>query len=221
MRHNIDDAGSVLHLAETAEAAIGDYAGESSRYGAGRREHQCEPAGAAAVTVGQQRTVMNNVVWTALEQGMLKCNVDAAIFKDRNCYGAGMCIRDDHGNFIRAQTMWRKGGPLPHEAEAWSLKEALNWIRNLGYTNVSIELDCKLVVDGVASNPNSQTEFSVILSVCKAMLLLLQNLSIRFIMRQANNVAHLLARASLSFASHQKFDYISSCIVNVLMNERS
>ncbi|MCI62195.1 hypothetical protein A2U01_0083452, partial [Trifolium medium] len=69
MRHNIEDAGSVLQLAETAEAAIGDYAGDSSRYGAGRREQQCEPAGAAAVTGGQQRTVMNNSVWTAPEQG--------------------------------------------------------------------------------------------------------------------------------------------------------
>jgi hypothetical protein len=33
-----------------------------------------------------------------------------------------MCIRDYRGNFIRAQTMWRKGSPLPHEAEAWSLE---------------------------------------------------------------------------------------------------
>jgi ribonuclease HI len=220
-RHNNDDVGSVLQLAETAEANFGVYAGDSSRFGAGRRGQQRHPAGAAAATDTQQQTVMNNHVWTAPEQGAFKCNVDAAIFKDRNCYGAGMCIRDYRGNFIRAQTMWRKGSPLPHEAEAWSLKEALHWIENLGYTNVSIELDCKLVVDGVVGNPNSQTEFGAILSVCKAMLSLLQNLRISFIRRQANNVAHLLARASLSFASHQEFDYIPSCIVNVLMNERS
>ena len=97
----------------------------------------------------------------------------------------------------------------------------LHWIKTFGFINVSIELDCKLVVDGIVGNPNSQTEFGAILSVCKAMLLLLQNLRISFIKRQANNVAHLLARASLSFASHQEFDYIPSCIVNVLMNERS
>ncbi|MCI77293.1 hypothetical protein A2U01_0098563, partial [Trifolium medium] len=44
MQHNIDDAGSTLQRAETPEAAIGDYAGDNSRYGAGRREQQCEPA---------------------------------------------------------------------------------------------------------------------------------------------------------------------------------
>ncbi|PNX74367.1 hypothetical protein L195_g030285 [Trifolium pratense] len=36
---------------------------------------QCEPAGAVVVTGGQQRTVINNYVWTAPEQGTFKCNV--------------------------------------------------------------------------------------------------------------------------------------------------
>jgi ribonuclease HI len=81
---------------------------------------------------------------------------------------------------------------LPHEAETWSLKEALHWIKNLGYTNVFIEPNCKLVVDGVVGNLNSKTEFGAILSLCKVMLLLLQNLRISFIRKQANNVAHLL-----------------------------
>jgi hypothetical protein len=40
-------------------------------------------------------------------------------------------------------------------------------------------------------------------------------------MRQAHTVAHLLARAALSFASHQKFDYMSSCIEVTPMNEMS
>jgi hypothetical protein len=33
---------------------------------------------------------------------MLKCNVDAAIFREQNCFGVGMCLRDDKGNFIGA-----------------------------------------------------------------------------------------------------------------------
>ncbi|MCI33628.1 hypothetical protein A2U01_0054845, partial [Trifolium medium] len=43
--------------------------GDSSHYGVGRREQQRRPAGVAAVTGGQRRTVMNNSVWTAPEQG--------------------------------------------------------------------------------------------------------------------------------------------------------
>lgn len=33
--------------------------------------------------------------WTVPTIGELKCNVDAAIFKDVNMFSVGMCIRDD------------------------------------------------------------------------------------------------------------------------------
>jgi hypothetical protein len=86
---------------------------------------------------------------------------------------------------------------------------------------VSIELDCKLVVDGIAGKPNPRTDFGVLLCACKTLLMLLQNLSISFIQRQDNNVAHFLTRASLSFASYQEFYYLPFCIKTILMNEIS
>ncbi|GAU28961.1 hypothetical protein TSUD_153770 [Trifolium subterraneum] len=76
--------------------------------------------------------------WTPPEQGTYKCNVDAAIFKEQNCFGAGMCIRDHSGNFIRAQTTWTYGNPQPHEAEAWRLKAAISWLRDLGFSSIAI-----------------------------------------------------------------------------------
>ncbi|MCI21856.1 60S ribosomal protein L23, partial [Trifolium medium] len=81
--------------------------------------------------------------------GMLKCNIDATIFKEQNCYGISMCVIDDKGNFIRARTLWKHGSLLPHELEAWGLKEAIIWLRELGFVNVVIEIDCKLMVDGI------------------------------------------------------------------------
>jgi len=84
----------------------------------------------------------------------------------------------------------------------------------LGYTRVSIELDCKLVVDGIKGCPIQRTEFSARLRACKRIMQSLPNFRISFIRRQANNVAHLLAReALLSYASRQVFYYIPSCIV--------
>jgi hypothetical protein len=62
-------------------------------------------------------------------------------------------------------------------------------------------------------------EFGTLLYACKASLFALSNFRINFIMRQANNVAHLLARATLSFASRQEFDYIPFFIEVTLMNE--
>jgi ribonuclease HI len=138
------------------------------------------------------------VTWTPPVQGMLKCNVDAVIFREQNFFGVGMCLRDDKGNFIRAQTTWNHDNPLPQEAEVWGLKMVISWLQDLGFSNVVIELDCKLVVDGIRGKLNFLTEFGTMLFACKASLSSLSNVRIRFIRRQANNIAHLLARASLS-----------------------
>jgi len=49
------------------------------------------------------------------------------------------------------------------EAKVWGLKQALLWLMGLGYTRVSVELDCKSFMDGMKDNPI----FSAILCVCK------------------------------------------------------
>jgi ribonuclease HI len=139
--------------------------------------------------------------WIKPVFGEVKCNVDAAIFKEQGCYGVGMCLREDRGEFIRAKTSWYKGLPQPKEAEARGLKEAIKWLGTLRFPSVSIELDCKQVVDGISSNLSTNSMFGAILNTCKVSLMNRQNFKISFIRRQANNVAHLLARASLSYAS--------------------
>jgi len=60
--------------------------------------------------------------------------------------------------------------------------------------------------------------FGAILNTRKVSLMNHQNFKISFIKRQANNVAHLLARASLSYASSQVHDYMPSCIKTTIMN---
>ncbi|MCI44283.1 hypothetical protein A2U01_0065522, partial [Trifolium medium] len=45
--------------------------------------------------------------------------------------------------------MWTYGNPQPQEAEAWSLKAAISWLNDLGFSSIFKELDCKLVVDGI------------------------------------------------------------------------
>jgi hypothetical protein len=97
----------------------------------------------------------------------------------------------------------------------------ISWLQDLGFSNVVIELDCKLVVDGIRGKLNFLTEFGTMLFACKASLSSLSNVRISFIRRQANNVAHLLARVALLFASREEFDYIPSCIEVTLMNEMS
>jgi ribonuclease HI len=60
-----------------------------------------------------------------------------------------MCHRGDQGSTLGANTTWFKVLPQPNEAEARGLKEAINWLDNLMFPSVSIELDCKQLVDDI------------------------------------------------------------------------
>jgi len=91
----------------------------------------------------------------------------------------------------------------------------------MGLSKVSIELDCKQVVDGTTRGLNTNFMFGAILDICKASLRIYQNFKISFIWRQANSVAHLLARASLSYVSPHVHDHMSSCIENIIINKMS
>jgi len=73
---------------------------------------------------------------------------------------------------------------------------------NLNFTQVMIGSDIKLVVDGTSSKLSHRLEFGAILNVCTKLFCYLSNFRISFIRRQANNVVHFLARATLSYAIH-------------------
>lgn len=131
-----------------------------------------------------------------------------------------MCARDDRGQFVIAKTFWAHGDIHAVKAEAISLLDAIQWLRAIGFNAVSIEMDCKPVVDSVISNPVPQTELGDILLACKQRLLVFffffSNFGLSFISRQANHVVHSLRRVSYLFASHHTFDYIPPCIVVLL-----
>jgi hypothetical protein len=46
-----------------------------------------------------------------LNKGEVKCNIDAAIFKEQGCYNVRICLRDVHIEFISAKTTWLHGLP--------------------------------------------------------------------------------------------------------------
>jgi len=71
----------------------------------------------------------------------------SSLFKEHHCFDIGMCIRNARGHFMKARTVTYNGVPFTNEAEDRELMEAILWLGEMGMSNVSIELDCKLVVD--------------------------------------------------------------------------
>jgi len=75
-----------------------------------------------------------------------------------------MCIHDFGDYFIKAWTTWYDGVATPMEAEALGLKKLFFWLAELEMSSVSIQLDCKLVIDGIMDNSTNQTEFGIIVN---------------------------------------------------------
>ena len=160
----------------------------------------------------QQRNDQLYVQWQPPTEGYVKCNIDAALFGDQQCFGIGMCIRNTQGRFVKALTKWFECYPSP--------LEVISWLGELGLSMVQIELDCKLVVEGIMDKSNNQSDFGNILSSCRSLLQQFPNFKISFIWRQANFVTHTFSRESRLYASHHVFYLIPSCISSIMLNER-
>ena len=83
------------------------------------------------------------------------------------------------------------------EGEATALQQALQIALDLGLNRVVFETDCQLVVNVVLSNSTYVNELGSLLSNCRAMLFSNASYALAYVRRQANRVAHNLARASM------------------------
>ncbi|KAK2362141.1 hypothetical protein QL285_087230 [Trifolium repens] len=166
----------------------------------------------------QQASARN--LWCRPVAGKVKCNIDASFPLGSNRVGIGICIRDDQGVFILAKTEWFTPKCEVHLGEALGFLSALNWVHELNLGPVEFELDSKRVVDSFHSSNQDFTEFGVILNQCKLMFSnFYSNSSVEFVRRQANEVAHNLAKAATLSTSFQILVDVPNCIEHLLINE--
>lgn len=98
------------------------------------------------------------------------------------------------------------------------LKEAMKWFDSIGLSKMSIEVDCKQMIDGISKRFNTNFMVGAAIDICKTLLWIYPNF-ISFIIRQSNNVVHLLVSALLSYISFHIHDYVSSWIKTIIINE--
>jgi ribonuclease HI len=165
------------------------------------------------------RTDPTREKWTKPQQGTVKCNVDAACYVTENQYSIGACLRDADGNFMRASTSHFEGQPDIKEAEAHGLLITLKWLQQLHIERVEIEMDCMEVVNSVVSKDRNVTEYGTAIEQCQCLLNLFPNCKVSYIRRQANRVAHELARVARFYASPHIYDYCPPCIEHIIINE--
>ena len=100
------------------------------------------------------------------------------------------------------------------------LYHATQWINELQLTNVDFEVDSKTVADYFNKARGDSTEFGSIMdNSIQFCNIFLTNFHVEFIRRQANEVAHELAKAATLFPNFHIFDEIPACITDLIFNE--
>jgi len=88
------------------------------------------------------------------------------------------------------------------------------------FDNVDFETDSKLTCDDFHANRDDTSEFGCIISSCQSLFSsFFTNSRVEFVMRQANEVAHVLAREVTLLASPNFYFHIPNCIEPLIINE--
>jgi len=88
------------------------------------------------------------------------------------------------------------------------------------FDHVDFETDSKLTVDVFLSDRNDSSDFGCIINSCRSLFSsLFSNSRVEFVRRQANVVAHALAKDATLLASHAVYYDIPNCIESLIINE--
>jgi ribonuclease HI len=169
-------------------------------------------------TTGSEH-VQQLLSWQKPSQGWYKCNVDAAFHREINKTSTSWCLRDHQGRFVMAETSWINGNCSIGEGEALAMLAALRAMILRNMQQVIFESDSKNVVEAIHHHRVGYSEFSNIISHIRYLLQTNPNFLVEFIKRQANMVAHTLARAAISWSSRCTFETLPLCITQLLLNE--
>ncbi|KAL8536667.1 hypothetical protein ACS0TY_012019 [Phlomoides rotata] len=116
--------------------------------------------------------------------------------------GIALSLWDCHGSHVYSHMLVLSGLYASDEGEAICLFEALSWVLELDLRNVVIEMDAKLVVDAFnATRLDYISVFGDIIQSCKQKYHALPHCSVGWVIREANFVAHRLARIARDFPS--------------------
>ena len=133
--------------------------------------------------------------WKKPPEGKIMVNVDAS-FAD-GMGSTGVVVRDSGGGFVAASTSFLQSVLDAPMAEAYALKEGLCLVNQIGCTNFILQSDCQEVIDIIKDGGFTASASAPILEVCYDLWRDLPLAIIKHCDREANQVAHELARQAL------------------------
>ncbi|GAU15664.1 hypothetical protein TSUD_109220 [Trifolium subterraneum] len=159
------------------------------------------------------------VRWEKPTLDWVKCNVDVAFVSGSGRTSMGLCFRDNSGHFMAGMTQWQQTVISSVEGETWALLLAMEEASHRGLDRVQFESDSKVLIDVIHMKRRGNSEFLSIVHDILSLMSSFINFEVKFVRRQANLVAHTLARAANSLASFHRFENIPFCIERLVFNE--
>jgi ribonuclease HI len=128
------------------------------------------------------------------EPRTLKVNVDGSFHPDSHAGWTGAIMRDFEGKFVAAASSYLTNIDSAAIAEAYAMREGLKLANLMGYNNIVMESDSLEIVEACTGETTWWTTSSAIYADCVDYAANIGNVHYRFCHREANEVAHELAR---------------------------
>ena len=116
------------------------------------------------------------------------------MFRDDNLAGAGVIVQNENGRVIASMA---ESFQLPFSVtivEVIAAKKALQFAKDLGLSSIVLEGDSKITIDGLMGEDSSLAEYGHLIDEAKEIAKKLIEVEFNHVQRQANNVAHNIAR---------------------------
>ena len=140
--------------------------------------------------------------WCPLEQGLVKVNFDAALFKHKNSARLGAIVRDWRGANLGALSMPVLLSSTIAELEALACLRAIQFATNLGLQRVIFEGDLTTIISAVSHGYSVMVSFGNIIDDVRHLLPRFSVVSFNHVHRLGNVVADALAKKASSIVGY-------------------
>jgi ribonuclease HI len=166
------------------------------------------------------KSIPNRIKWENQVFVEVKVNTDGSFFRDSHSGSVAAVTRNSEGGFLAASSIFLPNISSVAACEALAMREGLALANRFGCSNVIMESDSMETVDACSGNEVWRGESSAIFAHCLDLATLIDNVWFKHCPREANGVAHELARNSFcNQSSCNWIDEAPSFIISKLIDD--
>ncbi|XP_026458437.1 uncharacterized protein LOC113358942 [Papaver somniferum] len=133
--------------------------------------------------------------WVPPRDNCLKLNINASFDYNTKEIGVGLILRGSAGSAKGIRGRYFNGGMNVEQAECMAMKEAILWAHHLNLNNVTLESDCRNLVNAISSVSSTvQWLNKSYVEEIRHLLCSVLSFGVVYVNRSANNVAHVIAK---------------------------